>query len=139
MGAAVDEMLAGGVQAVAFGDLFLEDVRAYREHMLAGTGLEPVFPLWGVPTLALAKRMITDGFRAILTCVDPRQAPPDFAGRGFDTSLLEDLPPGADPCAENGEFHTFVWDAPNYAVPIPVKRGEVVERNGFIFADLMPT
>jgi uncharacterized protein (TIGR00290 family) len=137
MGAAVDEMLAGGVKAVAFGDLFLADVRAYRERMLAGTGLEPVFPLWGAPTLALARRMIADGFGAILTCVDPRQAPREFAGRNFDTSLLADLKPGVDPCAENGEFHTFVWNAPNYSAPIPVKRGEIVERDGFIFADLL--
>ncbi|HUF52255.1 MAG TPA: ATP-binding protein [Dehalococcoidia bacterium] len=138
MGAAVRELLADGVQAVAFGDLFLEDVRAYRERMLAGTGLEPVFPLWGAPTLALARRMMSDGFQAILTCVDPRQAPPDFAGRDFDESLLAGLPLGADPCAENGEFHTFVWDAPNYSAPIAVKRGEVVERDGFVFADLLP-
>jgi uncharacterized protein (TIGR00290 family) len=138
MGGAVREMLADGVEAVAFGDLFLEDVRAYRKRMLSGTGLEPVFPLWGAPTLALAKRMMADGFRAILTCVDPRQVPREFAGRDFDASLLADLPPSADPCAENGEFHTFVWDAPNFATAVKVKRGEVVGRDGFVFAELLP-
>jgi uncharacterized protein (TIGR00290 family) len=138
MGEAVEAMLAEGVQAVAFGDLYLEDVRAYRERMLQGTGLEPVFPLWGAPTSALARRMMKDGFRAILVCVDPRQAPAEFAGRDFDEALLADLPPGADPCAENGEFHTFVWNAPHFAAPIAVHRGEVVQREGFVFADLMP-
>jgi uncharacterized protein (TIGR00290 family) len=138
MGAAVEEMLAEGVRAVAFGDLFLEDVSTYREKMLEGSGLEPVFPLWGIPTSALARRMMKDGFRAILAVVDPRQVPSAFAGREFDESLLTDLPPDTDPCAENGEFHTFVYDAPLYAAPIPVRRGEIVEREGFVFADLLP-
>lgn len=138
MGEAVKEMLANSVQAVGFGDLFLEDIRAYRERMLGDTGLEPVFPLWGAPTLALARRMMQDGFRAILTCVNPKLAPAEFAGRDFDESLLADLPPAADPCAENGEFHTFVYDAPNYAAPIAIERGEVVERDGFVFADVLP-
>ncbi len=138
MGAAVSQMLADGVEAVAFGDLFLEDVRAYREKMLAPTGLEPVFPLWGAPTAALARRVIADGFRAVLACVDPRAVPAEFAGREYDEALLEDLPPEADPCAERGEFHTFVYDAPNFAAPIAITRGEVVDREGFVFADLMP-
>lgn len=138
MGAAVEQMLAEGVRAVAFGDLFLEDVRAYRERTLADTGLEPVFPIWGAPTLALAHRVMADGFRAVLVCVDPRQVPAELASRDFDASLLADLPPGADPCAERGEFHTFVYDAPNFSAPIPFTRGEVVEREGFVFADLLP-
>jgi uncharacterized protein (TIGR00290 family) len=138
MGAAVEQMLAEGVRAVAFGDLFLEDVRAYRERQLADTGLEPVFPIWGAPTLALAHRVMADGFRAVLVCVDPRQVPAELASRDFDASLLADLPPEADPCAERGEFHTFVYDAPNFSAPIPFTRGEVVEREGFVFADLLP-
>ena len=138
MGAAVEQMLAEGVRAVAFGDLFLEDVRAYRERTLADTGLEPVFPIWGAPTLALAHRVMADGFRAVLVCVDPRQVPAELASRDFDASLLADLPPEADPCAERGEFHTFVYDAPNFSAPIPFTRGEVVEREGFVFADLLP-
>lgn len=138
MGAAVRQMLADGVEAVAFGDLFLEDVRAYREKMLAGTGLEPLFPLWGEDTAALARGMIADGFRAVLTCVDAAALPATFAGREFDASLLADLPPGADPCAERGEFHTFVYDAPHFRAPIAFERGEVVEREGFVFADLVP-
>ncbi len=138
MGAAVSQMLGDGVEAVAFGDLFLEDVRAYREKMLAPTGLEPVFPLWGAPTAALARRVIADGFRAVLACVDPRAVPAEFAGREYDEALLEELPAEADPCAERGEFHTFVYDAPNFAAPIAITRGEVAEREGFVFADLLP-
>lgn len=138
MGAAVEQMLTEGVRAVAFGDLFLEDVRAYRERQLADSGLEPVFPIWGAPTLALAHRVMADGFRAVLVCVDPRQVPAELASREFDASLLTDLPPEADPCAERGEFHTFVYDAPNFSAPIPFTRGEVVEREGFVFADLLP-
>ena len=138
MGGAVERMKAGGVKAVAFGDLFLDDIRAYREKMLAGTGLQPLFPLWGAPTAALARRVIADGFRAVLACVDPRAVPAAFAGREYDDSLLAELPPEADPCAERGEFHTFVYDAPNFAAPIVLRRGEIVEREGFVFADLLP-
>ncbi len=136
MGSAVQRLLADGFRACAFGDLFLEDVRAYREQMLAGSGLSPLFPIWGQPTAELACRMIDDGFRAVLTCVDPKAISASFAGREFDQSLLSDLPPGTDPCAERGEFHTFVYDAPHFAHPIPFVRGEVVERDGFVFADL---
>ncbi len=138
MGAAVSQMLTDGVEAVAFGDLFLEDVRAYREKMLAPTGLAAVFPLWEAPTAALARRIIADGFRATLACVDPRTVPAEFAGREYDEALLEEMPREADPCAERGEFHTFVYDAPNFAAPIAFTRGEVVEREGFVFADLLP-
>lgn len=126
-----------GITHVAFGDLFLEDVRAYRETMLAGTGLAPLFPLWGIPTRRLAQQMIAGGLRAYLTCIDPRRLPPTFAGRSFDASLLNDLPPDADPCGEAGEFHSFAYDGPMFAHPIEAVVGEIVERDGFVFADLL--
>lgn len=126
-----------GVTHVAFGDLFLEDVRAYREEKMAGTGLTPLFPLWGKPTRALAHEMLEGGLRALLTCVDPRCLPASFAGRAFDQSLLNDLPDGVDPCGEAGEFHSFVWDGPMFSGPLAVSAGEVVERDGFVFADVL--
>jgi uncharacterized protein (TIGR00290 family) len=124
------------VQAMAFGDLFLTDIRAYREKQLAGTGLEPIFPVWQIPTASLARTMIASGLRAKITCVDPRVLPAEFAGRDFDSRFLADLPPNIDPCGENGEFHSFVYDAPGFRHPIPVTVGEVVERDGFVFADV---
>ena len=131
-------LVADGVEAVAFGDLFLEDVRRYREERMAGTGLVPLFPLWGRPTAALAREMIAGGQRATLTCVDPRVLPSVFAGRAFDLDLLRDLPAGVDPCGERGEFHSFAWDGPAFRHPVRVRGGEVVERDGFVFADLLP-
>jgi uncharacterized protein (TIGR00290 family) len=137
MGAAVAGFVRDGFTHVAFGDLFLEDVRRYREDRLAGTGLIPLFPLWKTtPTSTLAREMITGGLRAYLTCVDPRKLDPTFAGRAFDTSLLADLPATVDPCGENGEFHSFVWDGPMFSHPIDVAVGEVVSRDGFVFADI---
>jgi diphthamide synthase (EF-2-diphthine--ammonia ligase) len=136
MSAALERARADGVEHIAFGDLFLEDVRRYREERLAGTGIEPLFPLWRRPTAELAGEMLRAGLRAWLTCVDPRQAPAALAGRPWDEETLRDLPPGADPCGENGEFHTFVSAGPMLAAPIPVRPGEVVERDGFVFADL---
>lgn len=127
-----------GITHVAFGDLFLEDVRAYREAQMAGTGLAPLFPLWGLPTNQLARDMIDGGLRARLTCIDPRQLSVDFAGREFDAAFLDALPANIDPCGENGEFHSFAWDGPMFAHPIRVTAGEVVERDGFVFADLLP-
>jgi uncharacterized protein (TIGR00290 family) len=127
---------AEAVQTMAFGDLFLTDIRAYREKQLAGTGLEPVFPVWQIPTASLARTMIASGLRAKITCVDPRVLPAEFAGRDFDSQFLADLPPQIDPCGENGEFHSFVYDAPGFRRPIPVSVGEIVERDGFVFADL---
>ncbi|HET8645605.1 MAG TPA: ATP-binding protein [Vicinamibacteria bacterium] len=127
-----------GVKAVAFGDLFLEDVRRYRERQMEGSGLGLLFPLWGRPTRELAEEMIAGGLRAHITCVDPRQAPAHLAGRAFDRDLLAALPPGVDPCGENGEFHTFTWDGPMFRGPIPVRPGAVVTRDGFVFADLLP-
>lgn len=137
MGVAVSRLVAGGIGACAFGDLFLEDVRAYRERMLAGSGLRPVFPLWGMDTAALARTVIREGFRAVIVCVDPRQVAAGLAGRQFDESLLAELPASADPCAERGEFHTFVYDAPHFRAPVPIRRGAVVEREGFVFCDLL--
>jgi len=138
MGAALEEAKARGVSGVAFGDLFLEDIRRYREKQMAGTGLRLVFPLWGRPTAALAQEMLDAGLRARITCVDPRVLPASFAGREFDRQLLADLPRGVDPCGENGEFHTFAWDGPMFAHAVPVRGGEVVTREGFVFADLAP-
>lgn len=139
MGSAVKQFVAAGFTHVAFGDLFLEDVRRYREDRLAGTGLTPLFPLWQAQaTRELASEMIAHGLRAYLTCVDPRKLPADFAGRAFDATLLADLPGGVDPCGENGEFHSFVWDGPMFAAPLDVAVGEVVERDGFVFADVLP-
>lgn len=128
--------VASGVEYVAFGDLFLEDVRRYREEHMTGTGLEPVFPLWGLDTRRLAEEMIDNGLRARLVCVDPRKLPAEFAGREFDAALLRDLPPGVDPCGENGEFHTFVYAGPMFREPVPIEPGEIVERDGFVFADV---
>lgn len=138
MGAAVDALRADGVTHLAFGDLFLADVRAYRERQLADTGVEPLFPVWGVPTDALAQAMLAAGVRATLTCVDPKQVPTALAGRAWDAGLLADLPAGADPCGERGEFHTFCHAGPMFARPVPVVGGEVVTRDGFVFADLLP-
>ena len=125
--------------AVAFCDLFLEDIRAYRETRMAAWGYEPVFPIWRLDTAALARTMIDAGVRAVLTCVDPQQCPAEFAGRYFDHSLLAELPDSADPCGENGEFHTFVFDCPSFSRSIDVSVGERVERDGFVFADVIGT
>jgi uncharacterized protein (TIGR00290 family) len=125
-----------GFSHVAFGDLFLEDVRRYREERMARTGLEPLFPLWGVETRALARDMIASGVDATLTCVDPRQVDASLVGRRYDASLLADLPASADPCGENGEFHTFCSAGPMFSEPIPVVAGEIVDRDGFRFIDL---
>lgn len=138
MAAACEIALAGGMEAIAFGDLFLADVRRYREERLQGTGLEPVFPLWGMDTRRLAEEMIAGGLRARLVCADPKKLPKEFAGREFDLDLLRDLPPGVDPCGEKGEFHTCVYAGPMFREAIPVESGEVVERDGFVFADVRP-
>ncbi len=136
MGAAIDRARAAGVTAIAFGDLFLEDIRRYREQHLAGTGLAPLFPLWGRPTRALAEEMIAGGVRAVLTCIDPRHLPATFAGRAFDGGLLDALPAAVDPCGERGEFHTFAHAGPMFRAPIAIAVGDVVERDGFVFADV---
>jgi uncharacterized protein (TIGR00290 family) len=138
MGAFVAEQREQGVEAMAFGDLFLTDIRAYREEKLRGSGIEPLFPLWGRPTRALAEEMIDGGLEAHLTCVDPRKLPERFAGRAFDRALIDELPAGVDPCGENGEFHTCVTAGPMFAYPIDVRAGVVETRDGFVFADLLP-
>jgi uncharacterized protein (TIGR00290 family) len=138
MAAACATAVAGGFTHVAFGDLFLEDVRDYRIQKLAGTGLEPLFPLWGKPTAQLARDMLAEGLQARLTCVDPHVLDPAFVGRAFDADLLADLPQGVDPCGERGEFHTFCHAGPMFSAPIPTEVGEVVTRDGFTFADLVP-
>jgi uncharacterized protein (TIGR00290 family) len=137
MRAAVAGAVADGFTHAAFGDLFLEDVRAYRERNLAGTGLTPLFPIWGRDTALLAREMIEAGVRATLTCIDPRVLDRAFAGRAFDTSLLADLPPDIDPCGERGEFHTVATAGPMFEREIPVRGGEIVERGGFVFADVI--
>ncbi len=133
-----DQAVAQGITAIAFGDLFLPDVRAYRERQLKDSGLEPLFPLWQVPTKELAHEMVRSGLRAKLVCVDPKKLAPEFAGRDFDEQLLADLPAGVDPCGENGEFHSFVHAGPMFDRRIPVVPGERVQRDGFWFCDVLP-
>jgi uncharacterized protein (TIGR00290 family) len=130
---------AEGFTHVAFGDLFLEDVRQYREERMRGTGLDPLFPLWKQPTAVLAEQMLAAGLRAVLTCVDPRHLDRRFAGRTYDAVLLSELPATVDPCGERGEFHTFCFAGPMFKQPIPITTGEIVEREGFVFADLEAT
>ena len=133
---AVTAAVADGFTHVAFGDLFLEDVRRYREDRLTTTGLAPIFPLWGRPTHELALEMIDGGLRAVLTCVDPAHLDRSFAGRQFDRALLAELPAGVDWCGERGEFHSFAYAGPMFSRPIPAAAGVVVERDGFVFADV---
>jgi uncharacterized protein (TIGR00290 family) len=137
MRAAVDAAVARGVTHVAFGDLFLEDIRAYRIRQLEGSRLQPLFPIWQEPTAPLARRIIDAGVEAYLTCVDPKKLPPSFAGRRFDHALLADLPADVDPCGENGEFHTCVLAGPMFQYAVRAEVGDVVEREGFYFADLV--
>jgi uncharacterized protein (TIGR00290 family) len=138
MRAVCQRATAEGVTAVAFGDLFLQDVRDYRVRQLQGSGLEPLFPLWQIPTEELSRAMIAAGVKAKITCVDPSKLAKSFAGSEYDLRLLRVLPSEVDPCGENGEFHTFVYDAPVFSRPIAVRAGEVIERDGFVFADLLP-
>jgi uncharacterized protein (TIGR00290 family) len=142
MAAVCARAVAQGFRGIAFGDLFLEDIRAYRIARLAGTGLRPIFPVWtpdlGVSTATLARQMLAAGLRARLTCIDPRALAPSFAGRSFDAALLADLPAAVDPCGERGEFHTFAFAGPMFSRTISVLPGETVERDNFIYADLLP-
>lgn len=138
MATAVAEARETGVERVGFGDLFLEDIRRYREEALADSGLEPLFPLWLRPTEAVAREILAAGVRAVVTCVDLAQAPGALAGRWYDEAFLADLPPGVDPCGERGEFHTFVVDGPGFSRPLEVTVGETVERDGFAFTDVVP-
>ena len=127
-----------GITHMAFGDLYLEDIRQYRVDNLKKTGLEPLFPLWLKPTDKLAQEMLAGGLKTHITCVDPKQLPASFAGREFNQQFLDDLPDGVDPCGENGEFHSFAYAGPMFKNPIAIRAGEIVERDGFVFADLMP-
>jgi uncharacterized protein (TIGR00290 family) len=136
MSAFIGEQVANGVEAMAFGDLYLEDIRAYREQKLAGTGLTPIFPLWRRATAELAENMIARGLEALIAVVDPSKLDSSFAGRAFDHALLADLPAGVDPCGENGEFHTCVTASPMFSSPLKIDVGETVLRDGFAFADL---
>jgi diphthamide synthase (EF-2-diphthine--ammonia ligase) len=138
MSEAMQRAAGDGVRHVIFGDLFLQDVRAYRDTQLARCGMTPVFPLWGMETRGLAEAMIAGGLSAHLTCVDPRKLGREFAGRRFDAELLGDLPASVDPCGENGEFHTCVCAGPMFGAEVTVTVGEIVEREGFVFADLLP-
>lgn len=135
---ALAEAEALGVSKVVFGDVSLADVRAYREERMAEVGMEAVFPLWGRDTAALAREMIAAGVRAHVTCLDPRKLPRSMDGRAFDGEFIAELPEGVDPCGENGEYHTFAWDGPGFAHPIPIELGESVERDGFVFTDVLP-
>jgi len=139
MRAAIDRALREGVTHIAFGDLFLEDIRAYREHQLVGSGIEPLFPVWTTPqeTRKLAGQMVEAGLRGVLTCVDPKQLDGRYVGRSFDAQLLSELPAGVDPCGERGEFHTFCWAGPMFSTPIPVLVPQTLERDGFCFADVI--
>jgi uncharacterized protein (TIGR00290 family) len=137
MAALCERAVSEGITAMAFGDLFLADVRAYRENQLKSTGIEPIFPVWGLDTTQLAREMISSGLRAKLTCVDTKQLPASFAGRDFDEQLLADLPAGVDPCGERGEFHSCAYAGPMFAAPIALQAGEIVERDGFVFADFL--
>lgn len=138
MTAACERARAEGACGIAFGDLYLEDIRKHREEQLAGTGLTPLFPLWGRDTRELIEEMLGAGLRAVLTCVDSRQLDASFSGRALDQQLLAELPDTVDPCGEGGEFHTFVTAAPVFDAPIAVERGETVDREGFVFTDLLP-
>jgi uncharacterized protein (TIGR00290 family) len=138
MEAAFDRFRREGVTTIAFGDLFLADIRRYREQWLARTGMTPIFPIWHCDTRDLARRFIDQGFKAALTCVDTRVLDRSFAGRPFDHALLADLPPGIDPCGENGEFHTFVAGGPIFQKHVPIVIGETVQRDSWCFCDLLP-
>jgi uncharacterized protein (TIGR00290 family) len=137
MAVVLERAVAEGIHGIAFGDLFLEEIRAYRLRQLEGTGLEAVFPVWGIPTDELAETMVSEGLRAFLTCVDPRVLDRSFAGRRFDAKLLKELPAGVDRCGERGEFHTFACEGPMFSRSIAVEPAEVIERDGFVYAELL--
>lgn len=139
MRSAIESAVRRGATHIAFGDLFLEDIRRYRIRQLEGSGLEPIFPIWHEPTDSLARRMIDAGVEAYLTCVDPKRLSGSFVGRRFDHALVDELPEKVDPCGENGEFHTCVLAGPMFNESVPAATGEIVERDGFWFADIVPT
>jgi uncharacterized protein (TIGR00290 family) len=138
MGGFIEREKERGVESIAFGDLFLEDIRAYREKSLSGTGITPIFPIWGLDTHILPATMLESGLRAHITCVDPSQLPTELSGREYDAGFLSDLPRGVDPCGENGEFHSFAFDGPMFRHRIDIQIGETTTRDGFVFTDLLP-
>ena len=138
MASFIEGVIKDGVECFVFGDLYLEDIRDYRISKLHGTGIEPLFPLWDIPTDQLALEMTSQGLKAIITCVDPKQLDKDFVGRLYDMNFVNTLPQGTDPCGENGEFHSFVFEGPMFDCPIEVSIGERVERDGFVFTDVLP-
>lgn len=138
MGQFVERAKRDGVEKFAFGDLYLEDVRNYRIDKLKGTGIEPIFPIWGIPTDALSRDMISSGLRTVITCINPEQIPAEFVGREFDQAFLDALPEHVDPCGENGEFHSFVFDGPMFQQAIEITVGDIVHRDKFVFADVLP-
>jgi uncharacterized protein (TIGR00290 family) len=134
----IRESLGAGIRHMAFGDIFLEDIRHYREDRLTGTGIEPLFPLWGIPSGDLARHMMSSGLKAYVSCIDPAKVPAHIVGRAWTEELLEELPQGVDPCGEHGEFHTIAVDGPMFGFPLKVEVGETVSRDGFVFADVIP-
>lgn len=135
----IDAATKENIECLAFGDLFLEEVRQYREKNLKATGLTPIFPLWGIPTDELSREMVAGGLKAVLTCVDPKRIPGKFSGKEYDAAFLKALPEEADPCGEYGEFHSFAYDGPMFHSPIKISVGETVRRDGFVFTDVLPS
>ena len=138
MGNFIEQAKSQEIDSIAFGDLFLEGIRSYRETNLAETGIKPLFPLWGIPTNELSKEMVKGGLRAKITCIDPKHLPAEFAGHEYDNAFLEQIPDNVDPCGENGEFHSFVYDGPMFTSKVNVCVGETVTRDGFVYTDLLP-
>ena len=134
----IEEVKSEGIDSIAFGDLFLEDVRRYREDNLAGTGITPIFPLWKIPTDELSHQMINSGLRAVITCIDPKQLPGDFSGHEYNSTFLEKIPDTVDPCGEKGEFHSFAYDGPMFKGKVNICIGETITRDGFVFTDVLP-
>ena len=133
----IDQVKSQGIDTIAFGDLFLEEIRSYREESLAGTGITPLFPLWGIPTDELSKEMVNSGLRAKITCIDPRYLPAEFAGHEYDSTFLQQIPDTIDPCGEKGEFHSFAYDGPMFKNKLNVCVGETVTRGGFVYTDIL--
>ena len=138
MGTFIDMVKADNIECIAFGDLYLEDIRKYREGQLKDTGIEPIFPIWGIPTDELSNTLIENGIKTVITCVDSKQISEDFAGKEYDQHFLESLPESADPCGENGEFHSFVYDGPMFKEAIKITVGETIHKGQFVFADVLP-
>jgi len=138
MGEFINEVKSQGIDCIAFGDLFLEDVRSYREDSLAGTGITPLFPLWGIPTDELSRKMVDSGLRAVITCIDPKQLSKKFSGHEYNGTFLEKIPDTVDPCGEKGEFHSFAYDGPMFNDKVNILKGETVIREGFVFTDVLP-